>query len=136
MFNQGGSMFDIGLPELLVIVAIALIVFGPQKLPELAKAFGKAMREFKKATEEIKENFDAETQDLREIGRIKTREDLLADLSEAVSSSMVDTVETPPTKKTPASSENISLEKTQTTLEVKGVTGEEEGASSPRSDKI
>jgi len=129
-------MFDIGLPELLVIVAIALIVFGPQKLPELAKAFGKAMREFKKATEEIKENFDAETQDLREIGRIKTREDLLADLSEAVSSSTVDTVETPPTKKTPASSENISLEKTQTTLEVKGVTGEEEGASSPRSDKI
>ena len=136
MFNQGGSMFDIGLPELLVIVAIALIVFGPQKLPELAKAFGKAMREFKKATEEIKENFDAETQDLREIGRIKTREDLLADLSEAVSSSMVDTVETPPTKKTPASSKNISLEKTQTTLEVKGVIGEEEGASSARSDKI
>jgi len=129
-------MFDIGLPKLLVIVAIALIVFGPQKLPELAKAFGKAMREFKKATEEIKENFDAETQDLREIGRIKTREDLLADLSEAVSSSMVDTVETPPTKKTPASSENISLEKTQTTLEVKGVIGEEEGASSARSDKI
>src|SRR5512136_1885967 len=44
-------MFDIGLPELLVIIGIALIVFGPNKLPELAKAFGKAMREFKKATE-------------------------------------------------------------------------------------
>ncbi len=60
-------MFNIGLPELLIIVAIALIVFGPNKLPELAKAFGKAMREFKKATEEMKESFEAETRDLEEI---------------------------------------------------------------------
>ena len=58
-------MFNIGLPELLIIVAIALIVFGPNKLPELAKAFGRAMREFKKATEEVKESFEAETKDLR-----------------------------------------------------------------------
>ena len=57
-------MFNIGLPELLIIVAIALIVFGPNKLPELAKAFGRAMREFKKATEEVKESFEAETKDL------------------------------------------------------------------------
>jgi sec-independent protein translocase protein TatA len=44
-------MFDIGFPEMLVILAIALIVFGPQKLPELGKALGKALREFKKTTE-------------------------------------------------------------------------------------
>lgn len=42
--------------ELLVILGIALIVFGPKKLPELAKHLGKAMREFRKATEEVKEN--------------------------------------------------------------------------------
>jgi TatA/E family protein of Tat protein translocase len=129
-------MFDIGLPELLVIVAIALIVFGPQKLPELAKAFGKAMREFKKATEDIKESFNAETQDLREIGRTTTREDLLADLSEAVSASMTDTAETTPSEKTPPSTENIPLEKTRTLLEVKGAIGEKEEASSTGSDKI
>ena len=129
-------MFDIGLPELLVIVAIALIVFGPQKLPELAKAFGKAMREFKKATEDIKESFNAETQDLREIGRTTTREDLLADLSEAVSASMTDTTETTPSEKTPPSTENIPLEKTRTLLEVKGAIGEKEEASSTGSDKI
>ena len=129
-------MFDIGLPELLVIVAIALIVFGPQKLPELAKAFGKTMREFKKATEDIKESFNAETQDLREIGRTTTREDLLADLSEAVSASMTDTTETTPSEKTPPSTENIPLEKTRTLLEVKGAIGEKEEASSTGSDKI
>jgi TatA/E family protein of Tat protein translocase len=44
-------MFDIGFPEMLVILAIALIVFGPQKLPELSKALGKALREFKKTVE-------------------------------------------------------------------------------------
>ncbi len=78
-------MFNIGLPELLIIVAIALIVFGPNKLPELAKAFGKAMREFKKATEEVKESFEAETKDLEEFKHTLTDENLLADLAEHVS---------------------------------------------------
>lgn len=47
-------MFGIGVTELIVIFIIALIVIGPQKLPDIAKALGKAFAEFKKATEEIK----------------------------------------------------------------------------------
>ncbi len=47
-------MFGIGLSELIIIFIIALIFIGPQKLPDLAKALGKAFSEFKKATEEIK----------------------------------------------------------------------------------
>jgi TatA/E family protein of Tat protein translocase len=43
-------------PDLLVILVIALIVFGPKKLPELAKTIRKAMAEFKKTTEEVKES--------------------------------------------------------------------------------
>ena len=78
-------MFNIGLPELLIIVAIALIVFGPNKLPELARAFGKAMREFKKATEEVKQSFEAETKDLEEFKHTLTDENLLADLAEQIS---------------------------------------------------
>ena len=78
-------MFNIGLPELLIIVAIALIVFGPNKLPELAKAFGRAMREFKKATEEVKESFEAETKDLEEVKHTLTDETLLADFAEQIS---------------------------------------------------
>jgi len=77
-------MFNIGLPELLIIVAIALIVFGPNKLPELAKAFGRAMREFKKATEEVKESFEAETKELEEYKHTLTDENLLADLEKQV----------------------------------------------------
>jgi TatA/E family protein of Tat protein translocase len=88
-------MFNIGLPELLIIAAIALIVFGPNKLPELAKSLGKAMREFKKATEEVKESFEAETKDLEELKNTLTDESLLSGLTEEIT--------TEPSAKIPAS---------------------------------
>jgi Tat protein translocase TatB subunit len=50
-------MFGIGMPELLLILALALIVLGPKKLPELAKTLGKGLAEFRRATEEIKDEF-------------------------------------------------------------------------------
>ena len=87
-------MFNIGFPELLIIVAIALIVFGPNKLPELAKAFGKAMREFKKATEEVKESFEAETKDLEELKSSLTQENFLTDLAEEITTSTEAAAET------------------------------------------
>jgi sec-independent protein translocase protein TatA len=49
---------NIGLPEMMVIMAIALLVFGPKKLPEIGRSVGKALREFKKSTEEIKDKFE------------------------------------------------------------------------------
>jgi sec-independent protein translocase protein TatB len=80
-------MFNIGLPEMLIILAIALIVFGPNKLPDLARAFGKAMREFKKATEEVKESFREETKDLEDIKSSITQDHLLTDLAGALEES-------------------------------------------------
>ena len=47
-------MFNIGPTELLVILLIALVVFGPKRLPEIGKTVGKSLREFRKATDDIK----------------------------------------------------------------------------------
>ncbi len=55
-------MFGIGMPEMLVILALALIVIGPKKLPDLAKSLGRAMREFKKATNELKDSIQLESE--------------------------------------------------------------------------
>ncbi len=51
-------MFGIGMPEMILILAVALIVIGPKKLPDLARSLGRALGEFKKATRELKDSID------------------------------------------------------------------------------
>ena len=51
---------SIGMPELLIIMTVALIVFGPRKLPELGRSLGKSLQEFKRASNELKHTLDEE----------------------------------------------------------------------------
>jgi len=55
-------MGSLGFPELLLIFMVALLVFGPRKLPEIGKTIGKALGEFKKATEDLKNTIEREVQ--------------------------------------------------------------------------
>ncbi len=54
-------MFGIGMTEMLLIAALALIVLGPKKLPDLARSLGKGFAEFKRATNELKNTIEVET---------------------------------------------------------------------------
>jgi sec-independent protein translocase protein TatA len=73
------SMFGrLGTQELLVILALVLIIFGPRKLPEIGRSLGKGLREFKQATNEIKESINLdekeETKDSKPAESPETKE--------------------------------------------------------------
>lgn len=51
-------MFDIGLQEVLIILVIALVIFGPKRLPEIGKTFGRSLREFRRASSGIREELE------------------------------------------------------------------------------
>jgi sec-independent protein translocase protein TatA len=53
-------MGPIGMPELVIILVIALIVFGPRKLPELGRSLGRSIGEFKRASNELRSTLDEE----------------------------------------------------------------------------
>ena len=58
---------SLGAPEIILILAIVLILFGGKKLPEFAKGLGKGLREFKKATKEIKDEIESSTEETKDI---------------------------------------------------------------------
>lgn len=91
-------MFGIGMPELLLILALALIVLGPKKLPELARALGKGMAEFRRATDELKDE-------------LRQMEHEIEETSSEVTSKDVPSSEMPTDTVSPSSPDTVSEEK-------------------------
>jgi sec-independent protein translocase protein TatA len=62
---------SIGFPELILIFIIALLLFGPRKLPEIGRSVGRALGEFRRASNDLKRTIEEEvaTEDLRQVGR-------------------------------------------------------------------
>ena len=77
-------MGPIGMPEMVVIAVIALIIFGPRKLPELGKSLGKSIAEFKRASNELKHTLDEEIriEDQRSAERQRAPEPVVVDRPE------------------------------------------------------
>src|SRR5579872_2684399 len=64
-------MGPIGVPEMVVIFIVALVLFGPKKLPELGRTVGKAITEFRRASNELKSTFDRELKNLETEANLK-----------------------------------------------------------------
>ncbi|MBW2108867.1 MAG: twin-arginine translocase TatA/TatE family subunit [Deltaproteobacteria bacterium] len=78
-------MFGMGMPEILLILAIALIVLGPKKLPEIAKSLGRGIAEFKKATQDFKQSIEVDND-------FKQAKETLQDIKKDVESTVRETV--------------------------------------------
>ncbi len=92
-------MFGIGMPELILIAVVALIVLGPKKLPDLAKSMGRAVREFRKATSELKETLQVDSE-FTEVKKAFT--DFHSDVNKTIRDE--DKPKDPPTAAEPAAS--------------------------------
>ncbi len=60
------NIFGVGLPEMAIILMVALLVFGPKKLPEISKSLGKALRGFQDASKEFENQFKQEAEQIEQ----------------------------------------------------------------------
>ena len=78
-------MFGIGMTEMILIAAVALLVIGPKKLPDLARSLGKGFADFKRATSELKSTIDMETRkDEERMRDMRAGQDLSSAAGEAL----------------------------------------------------
>lgn len=63
------NVFGVGLPEMAIIFVIALLVFGPKKLPEIGRTFGKTLRSFQDASREFQEGFEREAREIEKVAK-------------------------------------------------------------------
>lgn len=102
-------MFNIGIPEMALIFVVALIVLGPEKLPEIARALGKAYNEFTRSMRDVRQNFDNVTSEFEKETRI------VRDPIRAVGKNIEDSILTEMNKGNPPSPDPKTADPSKTT---------------------
>jgi len=105
----------LSIPHMIVVFLVVLVVFGPQKLPELARSFGKLMAEFRKASNDFKSAFEEEMRDLERQARIA---ELKKQVAEATAATAKAEAEAAAANTAPGSSGNGATEATETVTPV------------------
>jgi TatA/E family protein of Tat protein translocase len=89
---------SIGMPELIIIFVIALIIFGPRKLPELGRSLGKSLAEFKRASNELKSTLEEEIRFEEQQQKVEASRPPVTHTAETVTAPAM--VTTPPAEET------------------------------------
>lgn len=124
---------------MIVVFLVVLVVFGPQKLPELARSFGKLMAEFRKASNDFKSAFEEEMRDLERQARIAELKKQVAEATAAANTAMQNsaTPATPAPPAVPANTDGATLASTpETTEAAAGSQSAEAPAISPVPESI
>ena len=103
---------SIGMPELIIIMVIALIIFGPRKLPELGRSLGKSINEFKKASNELRSTLEEE---IRLDEQKEQRAKIGAEQKSAIAGAEVNTPATSASPVTPAAPAEETVSRTPST---------------------
>ncbi len=94
----------LSVPHMIVVFVVVLVVFGPQKLPELARSFGKLLAEFRKASNDFKSAFEEEMRDLERQARIAELKKQVAEANAATDAALRSSVNPTTPASTPVAS--------------------------------
>ena len=100
------NVFGIGLPEMALIMGLALLVFGPKKLPEIGRSLGKAIRGFQEASKEFESEFKKEAEQLEQV----VKAPMSATLETSIQPALSPSVGTPQTEETGAEEVTVTSE--------------------------
>jgi len=108
------NIFGIGLPEMAVILVLALLVFGPKKLPEIGRSLGKTIRSFQDASKDFEAEFKREAEQIEKI--VKQPMEAILEPSQAVLSASTTEAATPTPVENPIAPEVVATADEETTV--------------------